>query len=52
MTTAVQGQPDPRATLARYGASRIRGKRILYVDTANRPGKDITFATTRVTYNF
>jgi len=32
MTTAVQGQPDPRATLARYGASRIRGKRILYVD--------------------
>ena len=32
MTTAVQGQPDPRATLARYGANRIRGKRILYVD--------------------
>lgn len=29
---AAQGQPGPRATSARYGASPIRGKRILYVD--------------------
>ena len=27
-----KARPDPRATSARYGASPIRGKRILYVD--------------------
>ena len=32
MAGAAQGAPDPRATPARYGVSRIRGKRILYVD--------------------
>jgi CheY-like chemotaxis protein len=32
MTTAAPSAPDLRATSARYGASRIRGKRILYVD--------------------
>jgi CheY-like chemotaxis protein len=31
MTTA-QGEPDPGSTSVRYAASRIRGKRILYVD--------------------
>jgi CheY-like chemotaxis protein len=31
MTTAAQGA-DPRATRASHGISRIRGKRILYVD--------------------
>jgi CheY-like chemotaxis protein len=32
MASAAQGDPDPHATAAQYGASRIRGKRILYVD--------------------
>jgi len=32
MTGAAQGVPDPRAASAGYGVSRIRGKRILYVD--------------------
>ena len=32
MTRAALGEPDPRATSVRYAASRIRGKRILYVD--------------------
>jgi len=32
MTRAAQGEPDPRATSAGYGVSRLRGKRILYVD--------------------
>jgi len=32
MTRAALGKPDPRATSARYGASQVRGKRILYVD--------------------
>ncbi len=32
MTRAAQGEAHSRATSARYGASRIRGKRILYVD--------------------
>ena len=32
MTTAAQSGPDPRAAAAGYAVSRIRGKRILYVD--------------------
>jgi CheY-like chemotaxis protein len=32
MTGVAQGVPDLRATWRRYGLSRIRGKRILYVD--------------------
>jgi CheY-like chemotaxis protein len=31
-TSAAQGELDPRTSLAGYGVSRIRGKRILYVD--------------------
>ena len=32
MTRAAQDEPDPYRTSARYGASRIGGRRILYVD--------------------
>jgi two-component system response regulator ResD len=32
VTRAARGGPDSRGTSARYGANRIRGKRILYVD--------------------
>ena len=32
MTRPAPGELHPRATSARYGTSRIRGKRILYVD--------------------
>ena len=32
MTVAAQGVLEPRATSTGYGLSRIRGKRILYVD--------------------